>query len=204
MSALVVIAKECLPGRVKTRLHPPLTLEEAAALAAAALADTLAAASMVTADRHILFFEGKTPPMEAADFEILHQPPGSLDERLAWLFDHLDEPTVLIGMDTPQVLAAQVRFPTLADVVYGPALDGGYWAIGMREPRGDVIRGVPMSRPDTGALQLESLARAGLRVELLDVLRDVDEIADAGHVAAGSSGLLFARTYAGLIAAGPA
>ena len=44
MSALVVIAKECLPGRVKTRLHPPFTMAEAAAIAAASLADTLAAA----------------------------------------------------------------------------------------------------------------------------------------------------------------
>lgn len=195
MSALVVIAKECLPGRVKTRLHPALSLADAAALASAALADTLATAARVDADRRILFFDGATPPSGAVGFEILQQPAGRLDERLGWLFDQLDEPTVLIGMDTPQVSPSQLRFPAHADVVYGPAVDGGYWAIGMREPRGDVIRGVPMSRPDTGARQLEALARAGLRVELLDMLRDVDEIADAEQVAASAPESRFARAF---------
>ncbi|WP_419818392.1 TIGR04282 family arsenosugar biosynthesis glycosyltransferase [Glaciibacter flavus] len=196
MTAIVVIAKECLPGRVKTRLHPPLSLEQAAELAAASLDDTIEAVRSIPADRRILFFDGDTPPASADGFEIIPQPAGTLDERLAALFDALDEPTVLVGMDTPQLRPGDVRWPDSGDVVFGPALDGGYWAIGMREPRGDLILGVPMSRADTGAHQLAAIARAGLCVELLPVLHDVDEIADAERVAALAPHTRFARALA--------
>ncbi len=58
MTTLLVIAKEPVPGRVKTRLTPPFTPAEAAALAEAALADTLAVALATPADRHVLVLDG--------------------------------------------------------------------------------------------------------------------------------------------------
>jgi glycosyltransferase A (GT-A) superfamily protein (DUF2064 family) len=184
MTALVVIAKACVPGLVKTRLHPPFTLEQAAALAAASLADTLATARKVSVDRRILYLEGDPAGIACEGFEVVLQPGGSLDERLAVIFDQLEEPTLLIGMDTPQVAPEHLRWPSRTEAVLGFAQDGGFWTIGMREPRGDVIRGVTMSRSDSGATQFEALRRAGLTVELLDTLRDVDCAADAGAVAA--------------------
>ncbi|HWU59682.1 MAG TPA: glycosyltransferase, partial [Microbacteriaceae bacterium] len=57
-TTLVLIAKECVPGRVKTRLHPPFTLEEAATIASACLLDTLAAVAQLPAGRRILYFDG--------------------------------------------------------------------------------------------------------------------------------------------------
>ncbi|MGZ0711911.1 TIGR04282 family arsenosugar biosynthesis glycosyltransferase (plasmid) [Coraliomargarita sp. W4R53] len=192
MTALVVIAKECVPGRVKTRLHPPYTLEQAAAIAAASLADTLAVARRAPADRHILYFDGDASETPHEGFEVVAQAGGSLDERLAALFDLLDEPTLLIGMDTPQVTTADLRWPQHTDVVFGPANDGGFWALGMREPRGDVIRGVPMSRDDTGALQVKALDTAGLSIEYLVTLRDVDLAEDAQAVASQIAGSQFA------------
>lgn len=185
MTALVVIAKACIPGRVKTRLHPPFTLEAAAAIAAASLADTLETARAIAADRRILYFDGDPDGCRHDGFEVVQQSPGALDERLASLFDRLDEPTLLIGMDTPQIAPADMVWPTDSDAVIGLAEDGGFWALGMREPRGDVIRGVPMSRADTGAMQLATLRAAGLTVDLLTTLRDVDLAADALAVAAG-------------------
>lgn len=189
MTALVVIAKECLPGRVKTRLHPPLSLQQAADIAAASLDDTLDALAALPATRRILAFDGDRAPRSAADYEILPQVAGGLDERLAAIFDDADEPLVLIGMDTPQV-SADMLAPAFddagpeVDAWFGLADDGGFWALGMREPDGDLIRGVPMSRPDTGARQLERLHGAGLRVRWLAQLRDVDTIDDALRVAA--------------------
>ena len=59
-----------------------------------------------------------------------------------------------------------------------------------------MIRGVPMSRSDTGALQLAALARAGLTVELLRTLRDVDLADDARAVAAQVPDSAFARAVA--------
>lgn len=196
MSALVVIAKACVPGHVKTRLHPPFTLQQAATIAAASLADTLAIAGQVAADRHILYLDGDAEATPHDGFEYIRQPSGPLDERLAVIFDRLDEPTLLIGMDTPQLVPHQLRWPDATDAVVGLAADGGFWALGMRSPRGDVIRGVPMSLADTGERQLAALHRKKLTVDLLDTVRDVDIADDVHAVAAAIPHSAFARAVA--------
>lgn len=187
-TTLVVIAKECLPGKVKTRLSPPLSLEQAAVVAAAALDDTLEAVSALPAARRILLFDGENPPASAAGFEVVPQVDGTLDLRLGALFDLVDGPTVLVGMDTPQLTASILapvfdEWPSGTDAWFGPADDGGFWALGLREPSGDLLRGVPMSQSDTGNHQLNRLSRAGLDVEFLPELTDVDTIEDALLVA---------------------
>lgn len=201
MTTLVLIAKEPLPGRVKTRLHPPLSLEQAATLAAAAIDDTLAALSALPATRRILLFEGERLPPRSEEYEVVGQATGGLDQRLGAIFDACSGPTLLVGMDTPQLTAADLSpafddWPPDVDAWFGPAADGGFWALGMREPRGDLIRGVPMSRGDTGAVQRERLRTAGLRVSTLPVLTDVDTIDSAREVAALAPRTLFARTLA--------
>ena len=91
-------------------------------------------------------------------------------------------------MDTPQVSLELLR-PCWdgADALVGPAADGGFWALGFREPEpemvGQAVSGVPMSRPDTGSRQFARLRRSGLRTRLLPTLRDVDTAADAYAVA---------------------
>lgn len=198
MTTIVVIAKEPVAGTVKTRLNPPLTLEQAATVAGACIDDTLATLAMLPASRRILYFQGQRVPDSADGFEVIPQPDGPLDVRLAWIFDYCAEPTLLVGMDTPQITAAHLEpaFPAWADEVdawYGPAADGGFWALGMRDPNGSLIRGVPMSRNDTGAIQLAVLEAAGLRVGKLDTLTDVDTIADALTVARAAPNTRFAR-----------
>ncbi len=199
VTTLIVIAKEPLPGRAKTRLHPPLSLEQAALVAAAAIDDTLRAMASVSADRRILLFDGRIAPRGSDDYEVIPQVGGGLDERLAAGFDACDGPTLLIGMDTPQVTATHLRpaFDDWAlgggsDAWFGPASDGGFWALGLREPRGDLIRGVPMSTDSTGDEQFRRLIDAGLSVGMLPVLDDVDTIEDARAVAALAPSTRFA------------
>ena len=201
MTAIVVIAKECLPGKVKTRLHPPLSLEQAADLAAASLADTLIVAGSLPATRYVLAFDGVTAPPEAEGWEILAQSTGGLDERLGAIFDNFDEPTLLLGMDTPQISAQLLSgvftdWTDETDAWFGPADDGGFWALALKNPTGDLLRGIPMSRADTGVHQLHRLDQAGLRVRRLPTLTDVDTIVDAATVAAIASGTHFARAFA--------
>lgn len=207
MTAVVVIAKECLPGRVKTRLTPPFTPAEAARLAAASLDDTLAAVAALPVSRCVLYFDGTVAPAAARGFDLLPQSDAGLDARLADVFDLLAEPTLLVGMDTPQLVTEHVApaltalessHPAAPDAWIGPASDGGFWALAMREPRGDVIRGVRMSRADTGAAQRRRLEEAGLSVGTLPVLTDVDTVAEASVIAAVSPGTRFAREFRSL------
>ncbi len=117
----------------------------------------------------------------------------SLDERLEHVFEDVyaleggrPADVVLVGMDTPQLRAADLdlRWDD-DDAVLGPSADGGYWSIGFRRHVPGAIRGVPMSTPHTGRAQLDRLHAQGLRVGLLPTMRDVDEAADA---AAGRGG----------------
>lgn len=202
MTTLIIIAKETIPGKVKTRLHPPLSLEQAAQLAAASISDTLAAVAPLPVTRRILAFDGVNPPPNSSEYEILPQVEGTLDLRLAAAFDACDGPTILIGMDTPQVRAidlapAFVDWPDDLDAFFGPAADGGFWALGMREPDGELIRGVPMSEAVTGRLQLARLQRAGLAVGILPELQDVDTIDDAIDVADVIPSSAFTATLSG-------
>lgn len=184
-TTLLVIAKQPRPGRVKTRLTPPFTPAEAAALAEAALADTLGAVAATPARRRVLVLDGAPGPWLPPGFDVVPQGTGGLDERLADAFAGCTGPALLIGMDTPQVT------PDLLDVdfrgcdaYFGPAEDGGFWALGLARPEPALLRGVPMSTPVTGAVQRERLLAAGLRVRDLPPLRDVDTAADARAVAA--------------------
>ena len=201
MTTLIIIAKECIPGRVKTRLHPPLSLEQAAILASASLADTFRAVSALDASRRILLFDGNLFPLGSEPYDVIHQVSGNLDRRLGAIFDECEGPTVLIGMDTPQLDAAMLaplfnEWPADVDAFLGLAVDGGYWTIAMAKPDGSLIRGVPMSQDNTGQLQLERLTAAGLRVRMLPELVDVDTIDDARLVAGLAPQTEFARTFA--------
>lgn len=187
---LIVLAKQPVPGRVKTRLTPAYTPAEAAALAEASLRDTLAAVAAAPAGRRTLVLAGAPGPWLPGGVTVIAQRGGGLDERLACAFDDAfaGRPLVLIGMDTPQVtpalLGAAGRALARRDAVFGPASDGGFWLLGLRRPDARLLRGVPMSRPDTGAVQLARLRTAGLDVAVLPELTDVDTPADAAAVAA--------------------
>jgi glycosyltransferase A (GT-A) superfamily protein (DUF2064 family) len=193
VTTLLVIAKQPVPGRVKTRLVPPCTHAQAAALAEAALADTLHTVLKAPARRRVLVLEGEPGPWLPAGFDIMAQVGGTLDERLAAAFAAVSGPALLIGMDTPQVTPGLLTVDwAAADAWFGPAADGGFWALGLREPDPALLRGVPMSTPGTGAAQRARLLAAGLRVADLPRLRDVDTAADALAVARLAPGSRFA------------
>jgi uncharacterized protein len=186
---VIVLAKQPVAGRVKTRLCPPCTQEQAAELAAAALKDTFAAVSGSRADRLVAVFDGDPSSVVPASYEVIRQRTGSLDIRLADAFDDVfcdnsmfDEEEVgaviLIAMDTPQVSSALLdqAIDALADddAVIGMTEDGGYWIIGLNEANREVFEGVPMSQWNTGVAQLERLESLGLSVAMLPELRDLD------------------------------
>lgn len=194
MTAVVIVAKECLPGRVKTRLARTIGDAAAARVAAASLQDTMDLVRSLPASRRVLLFDGDILPRDMTGFTVMPQVAGGLDERLGAMFDDMDEPTLLLGMDTPQLTAAHVApvfhradaspaIEPAVDAWFGPAEDGGFWGLWLREPDGSLLRGVPMSHPDTGAVQHARLVDRYRSVGTLGAVRDVDEIDDALAVA---------------------
>ena len=204
---LLIVAKRPLPGKAKTRLMPAYGRDGSAALAAAALADTFAAAAACRADRVVVSFDGDPDGVVPTDFEVVPQRSGPFDERLAGAWADAGGPGLQIGMDTPQVTPAlldtamdRLEAPD-TDAVLGPASDGGWWAIGLHRPRPDVFLGVPMSSADTGHHQRRRLDDLGLRTGLLPELTDVDEPGDVATVAAAAPGSRFAAVAAELATA---
>jgi rSAM/selenodomain-associated transferase 1 len=201
-ATLAVIAKAPAPGRSKTRLCPPLSSIEAAELAEAALRDTLRAVVDAAAGRAALVLDGRPGPWLPAGVEVIPQRGDGLDERLANAFSDLQGPALIIGMDTPQVspalLERGVRSLRSTDAVLGPALDGGYWAIGMRAPDPRALLEVPMSTAVTLAAQRLRLHELGLDVSELAPLRDVDTYTDAIAVAGSAPDTAFARALSRL------
>jgi uncharacterized protein len=202
MTAIAVIAKAPVPGRSKTRLTPPCTPEQAAALANAALVDTLAAVAATPGARRVVVLDGVAGSWLRAGFEVIPQRGAGLAERLAAAFADIGEPALVVGMDTPQLTPPMLIHAlgrlTAADAVLGAACDGGYWSIGLRHADDAVFAGVPMSSRTTCAVQRARLHALGLTTHELPVLRDVDDITDAKAVAALAPRTCFAHAFAAL------
>lgn len=201
--SLAVIAKAPVPGRVKTRLMPACTPEQAAGLAEAALRDTLETVAATPAARRVCVLDGHPGPWLPDGFDVIPQRGAGLDERLAAAFTDVATPLLLVGMDTPQITPHLLSHAVAAlerpgvDAVLGHTDDGGYWCIGLHRSWASLFVGVPMSRDDTGALQVNRLQREGLVVDDdLPRLRDIDYIEDARAVAELAPGTHFAARLA--------
>jgi glycosyltransferase A (GT-A) superfamily protein (DUF2064 family) len=213
---VLVVAKAPVPGQVKTRLCPPVTPLQAAIVAAAALLDTLDAVRATPGVAPVLAYTGTLSGAERAGeirsalagWHRVPQRGATFADRLARA--HADaaahapgRPVLQIGMDTPQVspatLASTMDRLDTAEAVLGPALDGGWWALGLRNPhQAEALRGVPMSTSETRRLTHEALITRGLHIIDGLSLSDVDSWDDAQAVAAAAPGGRFAAAVAGL------
>jgi rSAM/selenodomain-associated transferase 1 len=190
---ILVMAKAPVAGRVKTRLCPPCTPEQAAALAEAALADTLDAVVACGAARRVIALDGEPGAWLPEGFEVVPQASGDFDVRLAGAWAAAGGAGVQIGMDTPQVTAALLD-DALASLdrtaaALGHAEDGGWWAIGLRQPSAAVFAGIPMSTSGTGAAQERRLRSLGFSVTLLPTLVDLDTAADLAAVTSSGTAI---------------
>lgn len=192
---LLVITKAPAPGRSKTRLTPPCTPQQAFAIASAAVSDTLDVVRAAGVTRRVVALDGAPDGLDLSGFVVVDQSDGDLGHRLAAAFADAmvpcPAPTLLIGMDTPQITAALlVRCLRLLieagpeTAVLGTAPDGGWWALGLHSPApAAALAHVPMSRPDTAELTRAAIEETGLTVLDLPELTDIDHFPDALAVA---------------------
>jgi uncharacterized protein len=194
---LSVIAKEPLPGFVKTRLCPPCTPEQAATIAAAGLLDTLDAIDALTIHATTLgytltptlIFEGDATRWARPGYTVIAQRGGGLEERLANAFDDLG-PGFIVGMESPHAvasIASALCAVEESEDALGLAEDGGYWGIGLGSVDPNVFKGVPMSASNTGLAQLQRLHKLNRSVYLLPQARDLDTMADVEAAARRTS-----------------
>jgi uncharacterized protein len=194
---LLVVAKAPEPGRAKTRLAATVGDLVAAEIAAAALLDTLDAVIAAPVAARVVALTGDLDAAAGAadirrrleSFTVIGQRGNDFGDRLANA--HADAtdvyPVLQIGMDTPQVtaelLAGCARRLLGSQAVLGPARDGGWWVLGLREPAwAACLRSVPMSRSDTGALTLQALRDNGVEVAAVQMLTDFDVVDDVAVV----------------------
>jgi rSAM/selenodomain-associated transferase 1 len=187
--ALVVIAKEPVPGVAKTRLAPILGADGAARVAAAMLADTVAVMRRVDAEPWVCF----APPDArlrmarlASGCGLLAQAEGDLGDRLAACFAALlgrgADQVVVVAADTPQVsrTTCEEAFALLdrVDVVLGPAEDGGYYLVGAKAALPELFVGVPMGTDVVLQVTIRRALRRRLRIATVPMLCDLDRLED--------------------------
>jgi hypothetical protein len=204
--AVIVMAKAPRAGEAKTRLAPPLTAVEAARLAASLFADTVSLALLSGAAVVVAYapadgraaleeaLRGSPPERRTGDILWLEQRGGSLGERLDGVVRRASAggfgPLLLVGADSPTLppafLAAALRGLAggRADVALGPAEDGGYYAVGVREPAPGLFDSVEWSTPRAYAQTAHNAARLGLRLLELPPWYDVDTPDDLARLRA--------------------
>ena len=195
-TAVMIMAKAPYPGQVKTRLCPPLTPWQAAALSRAFLCDKIAQVRTLISARPAIAYtpaSGEDFFAEVApDFTLIAQQGTDLGERLIHsleYFLHLGYAGVMaIDSDTPTLpthcLQRAIALLTKhdVDVVLGPSDDGGYYLIGIRAMHRPLFLDMPWS---TSAVLSETVRRAqalGLRVAWLPPWFDVDTPADLARL----------------------
>jgi hypothetical protein len=188
---MVMMARRPEAGRVKTRLCPPLTAEQAAMLYTAFLHDLVELLRRIPAVQPLIAY---TPETDADYFaalapDIARRPQRGIDlsARLATittdLFHEGAPAVVVIGSDSPALPAAYIEeaFATLtngADLVLGPADDGGYYLVGLRQSMPVLFTNVVMSTATVLHDTLVIAEQLGLRTTLLAPWYDVDTFAD--------------------------
>jgi len=195
---MLVVAKAPVPGLAKTRVARTVGEDVAADLAAAALLDTLEVVGsvgwpVVVAMTGDLALASRSEEICAAlaPFRVVAQRGEGLGERLAAAHEDADggHGVVQVGMDTPQLAAADLRAAAKAlgshDAAVAPADDGGWWLLALRNAvLAKMLPTVPMSHPDTCRFTVDALIESGADVVMLRPLADVDTWEDALGLAA--------------------
>lgn len=187
---LVIMVKEPQPGRVKTRLGQGIGMiaaawwfrHQAASLMREVQDPRWQVVLAVAPDR-----AGMQSRIWPAHLSRIPQGSGDLGARMARIMRHLPPGKVcIIGADIPGVRRRHIAraFKALGDhdAVFGPALDGGYWLIGLRRTRAlaaGFLQRVRWSSADALSDSMATLPDA--RIALVDTLRDVDTVDDLRH-----------------------
>lgn len=190
---LMMLTRYPLPGRAKTRLIPHLGAEAAAQvqrqMAEHLLRQGLALKQQLSLTFEVHFTGGSLAQMRHwLGPEVVYQAqgPGDLGQRLIWTFEQGfatgGERLLAIGSDCPAITPAHLRTALEQlqqhDLVLGPALDGGYYLIGLRKPVPGLFEGIDWGTERVLEQTLAIASRLQLSTALLEPLPDIDRPED--------------------------
>ncbi len=188
---LGIFAKQPVAGRVKTRLCPPLSPQQAARLYCTCLQETVAAMAKAPAER-VLFFAGERTYFAETfpGLRLIPQSDGDLGRRLdrafAQLFEEGCQAAALIGSDSPDLPIPLVAnaFAVLnkVDLAVAPARDGGYVLIGQSNHSPELFRDMPWSSADLWPATRQRAEQLSLSCRELDTWEDLDDLASLQHL----------------------
>jgi rSAM/selenodomain-associated transferase 1 len=191
--ALAVMAKAPRTGKVKTRLCPPLTAEQSAALNICFLRDTTENLAKIAASGRAAGMISYTPVGDEALFDcllpegfvLIAQRGDGFGERLLAAAEDILAcgfgSVCLIDSDSPTVPAAcfEQAIEELSRpgdrIVLGPAHDGGYYLIGLKQPRPEPFANIQWSTSTVFAETVAAAESAGIEVVRLPLWYDVDD-----------------------------
>jgi len=196
-NALAVMAKAPIAGKVKTRLVPPFTREQAAELYRALLMDHLEHLSGLTvAELYLVYTPDSAAPLmkqlAPPNFQCIAQHDGDLGERMnaafidLWQLGHRN--VVVIGSDLPALpldflgTAFGLLATSAPQVVLGPSRDGGYYVVGMNRPTPEIFQDMTWSHNQVLAQTMKRLAGLGIASELLPTWFDLDTVEDLAYL----------------------
>jgi hypothetical protein len=190
-AAIAIMAKQPLPGKTKTRLCPPLSIEQSVELSEALLRDTIALVDIIPgADLALAISPPQAQPYFAQlvpDGRLLMPVSGANIGRC--LHKTLE---ALLAMGYSKALALNADGPTLPpeylqqaiesldryELVFGPAIDGGYYLVGLTRPQPVLFKGIAWSTRQVLGQSLQRAKQAGLRTALIPEWYDVDNFED--------------------------
>lgn len=183
-AVVVVVCKAPERGRVKTRLAKDIGEERAYHVYSIMMATLFANLSTGCGYDVCACVDGNVNLVQAGTVDPIQQHGDSLGERIVnAIRDCRSYPvTIVIGSDTPNITAqiVQQAITSLdtADVVIGPAHDGGYYLIGMKQLHEGLFEGISWSTEEVLEQTQDRARSAGLSVALLPVMRDIDTLKD--------------------------
>jgi rSAM/selenodomain-associated transferase 1 len=189
--ALIIMAKQPQVGKTKTRLVPPLTLQEAAALYEALLLDTI---DLVTSVKGADLALAISPPESTAFFKSI-TPPGTLllpvsgadigaclAQALADLSGMGYSKVIALNSDGPTLpagyISSAIQFLDDCDLVLGPGHDGGYYLVGMKHPLPGIFTGIAWSTDQVLSQTQQRSKMLGLKTLLTPTWYDIDTAQD--------------------------
>ena len=190
VAALIIFVKEPVPGKVKTRLAASIGNKAALEIYERLLGHT---DHISSGFKRFIFYSGNPAMIEHFNKEEdtwIEQHDGDLGKRIAVAFNHVFDSghhsAIIIGSDCAQLTADGIQHAVdgveQGNTVLGPALDGGYYLLGLTKPSPQLFADMPWSTADVAQITRDRIIVQGEELMELPVLRDVDHEEDLNAI----------------------